>query len=227
LFLDEVGCLPPATQVKLLKAIEEKTIRPVGGNVDRCIDVHVIAATNTDLEEMVSAGKFREDLYYRLRVAILHAPPLRERGDDLLFLAHRFLAELCERYRLPAKQLAPDAETAIRRYPWPGNIRELRNTLDRAVLFSEQLAITVSALGLPASGSGWMRWRVERSGTPEVELPDGGIQLEELERAVLLAALRKTGGRQIDAAKLLGMSRDTLRYRIEKFGIDLSFLKTS
>ncbi len=227
LFLDEIGCLPLATQVKLLKAIEEKTIRPVGGNVDRFVDVHVIAATNTDLEEMVSAGKFREDLYYRLRVAVLHAPPLRERGDDLPFLAHRFLFEICERYRVPPARLAPDAEAEIRRYPWPGNIRELRNTLDRAVLFSEETTITISALGLPTPGSGWMRWRIDRSGAPEVELPDGGIQFEELERAVILAALRKSGGRQIDAAKLLGMSRDTLRYRIEKFGIDLATLKTS
>jgi len=225
LFLDEIGCLPLAAQVKLLKAIEEKTVRPVGGHADRLIDVHVIAATNGNPEEMVRTGTFREDLYYRLRVAVLHAPPLRERGDDLLFLAQRFVAEVCDRYRLPPKRLAADAEREIRRYSWPGNIRELRNTLDRAVLFSEGPAITGAALGLPVSGSGWMRWRIERDGAAEIDLPDGGIQFEELERAVILAALRRAGGRQIDAAKLLGMSRDTLRYRIEKFGIDPSNLK--
>ncbi|MBI3783885.1 MAG: sigma-54-dependent Fis family transcriptional regulator [Deltaproteobacteria bacterium] len=222
LFLDEVGCLPAATQVKLLKAIEEKTVRPIGSQVDRMVDVHTIAATNSDLEEMVRTNRFRDDLYYRLRVAVLHSPALRDRGDDLLLLAQRFVTEICERYRLPPKHLTATAQKEIAHYSWPGNIRELRNTLDRALLFSEGPEIDAAALGLPTRTAGWMRWRVEGDGRLDVELPDTGIQFDELERALISAALRKTGGRQIDAAKLLGMSRDTLRYRIEKFGIDPS-----
>ena len=221
LFLDEIGCLPLAMQVKLLKAIEEKTIRSVGASSDRMVDVHVVAATNSDLETMVRSGAFREDLYYRLGVVVLRTPPLRDRGEDILTLARRVVGELCTRYRQPAKQLSAQAEAALQRYAWPGNVRELRNTLDRAVLFTEGAVIEPDALGLPHRPAGWMRWRLAEDGAVEVELPSGGIQFDALERALIVTALAQSGGRQIDAAKLLGMSRDTLRYRIEKFGIDI------
>jgi DNA-binding NtrC family response regulator len=221
LFLDEIGCLPSSVQVKLLKAIEEKSVRPVGAHADRPIDVHIIAASNSDLEAMVRAGTFREDLYYRLGVVVLQAPPLRDRGDDVLTLARRVVGELCARYRLPAKQLTPQTEAALQRYPWPGNIRELRNTLDRAVLFTEGAVIEPDTLGLPYRPAGWMRWRLAEDGAFEVDLPPGGIQFDALERALIVTALAQSGGRQIDAAKLLGMSRDTLRYRVEKFAIDV------
>jgi len=219
LFLDELGCLPIAIQVKILKTIEEKTVRPLGGRADRKVDVAIVAATNSNLEDMVRAGTFREDLFFRLSVARLEVPPLRERGGDVVMLARRFLGELTRRYRLPEKCLTSEAEAAITRHPWPGNVRELRNTLDRAVLFSEGDLIDARALGLPDAAP-TAAVRANGAGRVEVEIPDGGLQFEELERTLLLQALRKSGGSQTGAARLLGLSRDTLRYRLEKFGID-------
>jgi DNA-binding NtrC family response regulator len=225
LFLDEIGCLPLATQVKILKVIEEKTVRPVGARTDRTVDVHVVAATNSELEAMVSAGTFRQDLYFRLSVARLEAPALRERGEDVLALARRFLAEFSLRYRVAPKRLTADAEEAVRRHSWPGNVRELRNTLDRAVLFCEVDAIDERALGLPEGGSGRVEVATGADGRLAIELPPGGIQFEELEQALLVEALRRSGGSQTGAARLLGMTRDTLRYRLEKFGIAASAAK--
>jgi DNA-binding NtrC family response regulator len=222
LFLDEMGSLPLATQVKILKAIEEKTVRPIGGRIDRVIDVQIIAATNSNVEQMVRAGTFREDLYYRLCVARLEVPPLRERGEDIIVLARRFLGELTHRYRVAPKRLNEDAEAAMRSYPWPGNVRELRNTLDRAVLFTEGDVIDRNALGLPAAASSPVRVQVGPGGRFEVEIPECGFQFEDLERTLLVKALKKSGGSQSGAARLLGMTRDTLRYRMEKFGIDAS-----
>jgi DNA-binding NtrC family response regulator len=220
LFLDELGALPLPIQVKILKAIEEKTIRPIGSRSDRAVNVQVIAATNSDLESMVRAGSFREDLYYRLRVALLDVPPLRERGEDVLLLARRFLDELAARYRLPGKRLSAEAERLVCTYPWPGNIRELRNTLDRAVLFSESESIDAAELGLPERPHGPLKVSVDPGTGIEIDFPDAGIQFEELERAVIVKALQKAGGSQSGAARLLGMTRDTLRYRMEKFGIE-------
>jgi two-component system response regulator AtoC len=218
LFLDELGSLPIATQVKILKAIEEKTVRPVGGRADRKIDVQIVAATNGNLEDMVAQGTFREDLFYRLSVARLVMPPLRERGRDATELAQRFLVELAQRYRVPAKCLTPDAEAAVAAHRWPGNVRELRNTLDRAMLFGDGDAIDAAALGLrPAISSSSLR--VDGAGQLQIDIPDAGIQFEDLERTLLLQALRKSGGSQTGAARLLGLTRDTLRYRLEKFGI--------
>ena len=225
LFLDELGCLPIAIQVKILKAIEEKTIRPVGGRADRKIDVAVVAATNSDLEDMVRAGTFREDLFYRLSVARLSVPPLRDRGDDVALLARRFLIELAQRYRVPEKRLTPDAEAAIARYSWPGNVRELRNTLDRAVLFSEGDLIDARALALPDGAAAMASAPGAAATNGEFVIPEGGLQFEDLERSLLVQALKKSGGSQTGAARLLGLSRDTLRYRLEKFGIDAASVR--
>ncbi len=214
LFLDEIGCLPLPFQAKILKAIEEKTIRPVGGRAERRVDVQIVAATNGDLAAMVQAGQFRDDLYYRLQVAPLHVPPLRERGDDVVLLAAALLRDVCAGYRLPMRTLSAGALAALRAHRWPGNVRELRNTLDRAVLFSDAEILGPETLGLPGPATAAV--------TPDglqFELPDGGVRFEEVERALLVSALRKAGGSQSAAARLLGMSRDTLRYRLEKFGI--------
>ncbi len=220
LFLDEVGCVPLATQVKLLKAIEEKTVRPVGGRTEDIVDIQVVAATNSDLEATVANGSFREDLFYRLRVAPLVVPPLRDRGDDVARLARRFVAELATRYRSGVKRLSAAAEAALVAYRWPGNVRELRNTLDRAVLFSESETIEPAALGLPGEiRSAGLVLRRDETGGLDIELPPGGIRFEDLERALLLSALRQSDGSQTEAARLLGLTRDTLRYRMEKFGI--------
>jgi DNA-binding NtrC family response regulator len=225
LFLDEIGCLPPPVQVKILKAIEEKTVRAVGSRTEDTVDIQIVAATNRDLEAAVAEGGFREDLLYRLRVAPLVVSPLRERGDDVLLLARRFVAELVARYRLGGKRLTASAESAIRAYRWPGNVRELRNTLDRAVLFSEGELIDAAALGLPGAKTAGLSMRADGGSDLEIEIPEGGIRFEDVERALLVSGLRKAGGSQTEAARLLGLSRDTLRYRMEKFGIAVA--KTS
>ncbi|MFN8642449.1 MAG: sigma-54 dependent transcriptional regulator [Candidatus Binatia bacterium] len=222
LFLDEIGCLPLAFQAKILKAIEDKTVRPVGGRSERRVDVHIVTATNSDLAAMSRAGQFREDLFYRLQVAQLHIPPLRERGEDVVLIATALLRDLCREYRLPARQLSDAALDAIRHYRWPGNVRELRNTLDRAVLFSDDDTVGPDALALPVpiSQVGAAPMAVGESGELRFEIPDGGVRFEDIERALLVSALRKAGGSQSAAARLLGLSRDTLRYRMEKFGIE-------
>ena len=144
-----------------------------------------------------------------------------ERGDDILFLARRFLEELSARYRVPVAKLSNKAERAITDYSWPGNVRELGNTLDRAVLFSEDESITGEALGLPATLPPLLA--VHRSGDElTIDIPDEGLHVEDVERAMILSSLRKAGGRQSEAARLLGLTRDTLRYRMEKFGIQPS-----
>ena len=219
LFLDEVGCLPIAVQAKLLKAIEDKTVRPVGGRAERAIDVHLVAATNGDLAAMVARGQFREDLYYRLMVAPLEVPPLRERGEDVLLLAKIFLDDLTARYRQAPRRLSPEAVQALVAHSWPGNVRELQNTLDRAVLFGEGEVVEPAALGIPGGRHAGVRLRRGGDGEVAVELPDEGLNFESLERALILEALRRCGGSPTHAARLLGMSRDTMRYRIEKFGI--------
>ena len=219
LFLDEIGCLPLAFQAKILKAIEDKTVRPVGGRSERRVDVHIVAATNSDLATMPRNGQFREDLFYRLQVAQLQIPPLRERGEDVILLAGAMLRDLCSGYRLPARQFNDAALAAIRRYRWPGNVRELRNTLDRAVLFSDEETIGPEVLALPVEVSE-APLAVDESGELRFEIPDGGVRFEDIERALIVSALRKSGGSQSAAARLLGLSRDTLRYRMEKFGIE-------
>ncbi len=217
LFLDEIGTLTTTTQVKILKAIEEKKIRPVGSQVDESVDIQIITATNSDLEEKVAGGEFREDLYYRLRVAALTLPPLRERGDDIEILANHFITELCEGYRIERRELTSAVVKALRGHPWPGNVRELRNTIDHALLFTESATLDVADLRLPRPRSPAIQ--VDPDGSLSIDIPESGIQFEEIERALITQAMEKAGGNQSAAAKLLGMSRDTLRYRIEKFGV--------
>jgi DNA-binding NtrC family response regulator len=219
LFLDEIGCLALAVQAKILKAIEEKSVRQLGSRTEQSVNIQIITATNSDLENLVREGSFREDLFYRVRVATLTIAPLRERGDDVLTLARTFLARLSARYRMPPMVLSSDAEAAISAYPWPGNIRELSNTLDSAVLFTETDKIDAAALGLPRKGGTSLVFRRGEKAEIEIDIPDEGIQLEEVERAMIIGVLRKAGGSQSEAARLLGLSRDTLRYRMEKFGI--------
>jgi DNA-binding NtrC family response regulator len=212
LFLDEIGCASLSTQAKLLKAIEERRVRRLGSSRDRAVDVHVIAATNRDLDAAVVAREFREDLLHRLRVLSIEVPPLRARPGDVEALARRFCAELAQLYGRRVK-LADDGLAELRRYPWPGNVRELRNVIERAVLLApgEVLDAPLFAdLLRPAA----------RGGAPDpFRLPEGGISLEELERDLIRQALERAGGNRTRAAALLGLTRDTLRYRLEKHGI--------
>jgi DNA-binding NtrC family response regulator len=217
LFLDEIGHVSPLLQAKFLKVIEDKTVRRLGSSTARKIDVQIIAATNRDLEAAVRLGEFRDDLFQRLSVAVIRIPPLRERDGDAVELARSLLGEMCRRYGLPARTLSPEAETAIARYAWPGNVRELANSMERIVLFSDAATVGVDDLGLGTAAPAPGRIAVAASGEVEIQFPDGGISLESVERALIARALEKAAGNQSAAARLLGISRDTLRYRLEKF----------
>ena len=219
LFLDEIGHASLPLQAKLLHAIEARVVRRVGGTQERAVDVHLIAATNRDLEAAVRLGEFRDDLYQRLRVAELRVPPLRERAGDAVLLARGFLERICRRYGAPARTLSPAAAGALQSYGWPGNVRELANTLERAVLFSDAEPIEPADLGLPADGGAPGVVQAGPSGEVRIESPESGLSREAVERALLAAALAKANGNQSGAARLLGISRDTLRYRLEKYGL--------
>jgi DNA-binding NtrC family response regulator len=214
IFLDEVGDLDPGAQSKFLKVIEEKRVRRLGSTRDRTIDVQVIAATHQDLDEAVKAGCFREDLLHRLRVLTFEIPPLRERPDDLREIARHYCEVLGQRYKRRPVHLSPDAEALLAGYAWPGNVRELRNVIERALLLAsgDRLgSADLAPLLRPPAG--------DAGRGPAVTLPEGGIDLESLERDLIRQALERTGGNRTRAAGLLGLSRDTLRYRLEKYGL--------
>ncbi len=218
LFLDEIGELPLALQAKLLRFLQERTYSPLGAEREQEADVRLVFATNKDLEQEVNAGRFREDLLYRIRVVPLDLPPLRDRGEDVITLAEAFTAEAAAQMGRPPLPFAAAARTALLRHDWPGNVRELKNTIERAVILAEDETLTVADLGLPVS--------VDTSAPKAAAvpgrylLPDTGVVLEELERDLIEQALDRTGGNKTRAAKLLGLSRATLRYRIEKLSID-------
>jgi two-component system response regulator PilR (NtrC family) len=216
LFLDEVGELSPPLQVKLLRALQEKTIRRVGGTSDRRVDVRIVAATNRRLEEEVAAGRFREDLYYRLNVIQLLLPPLRERMDDLPLLVHHFVEKYARELGKVVRGVTDDAMARLRSYAYPGNVRELENVIERAVALSRSEWIEVEALPPTLLERG-----EDRSAG---RLPGGSVDLDNLvadyERGLLMDALRRSGGVKKRAAQLLGISFRSLRYRLEKLGLD-------
>lgn len=215
LFLDEIGDLDLAMQAKFLRALEDKVVRRLGGLRDRKVNVRVIAATNQPLEQLVQQGKFRADLYFRLRVIQVVVPPLRERGDDILSLTEHFLSTLCRRYGKPTMRLSNAAKSVLRRYPWPGNVRELRNVIEQTVLLSTQDLITPGELSLlPGDG---LEYEGADLNSNQFILPSQGVSMEDLERDLVQQALERTDGNVTQAARLLGLSRDTLRYRIDKF----------
>jgi two-component system, NtrC family, response regulator AtoC len=219
LFLDEIGHISPALQAKFLKLIEEKVVRRLGANAARRVDVQIVAATNRDLDAAVRLSEFREDLYQRLSVAVIRIPPLREREGDAVRLARALLEDACRRYGAVPRALSPEAEAAIAHYAWPGNVRELANTMERVVLFADSDPVRGEDLGLPtaSAAAGWIS--VAPSGDVQIDLPDNGISLEAVERTLIVLALKKASGNQSAAARLLGISRDTMRYRLEKFGL--------
>ena len=220
LFLDEVGHISAALQSKFLKVIEEKTVRRVGATATRRVDVQIVAATNRDLEAAVSLGEFREDLYQRLCVAVIRIPPLREREADAVRMARTFLAEGCKRYALPERRLSDDAESAIAHHAWPGNVRELANTMERVALFSDNEVVTAEDLGLSTSPLTVGRLAPRPSGEVEIDFPKQGLSLEAVEKALVMRAMQEAAGNQSAAARLLGISRDMLRYRLEKYALD-------
>lgn len=210
-FLDEIGELPLAIQAKLLRFLESGECQAIGESAPRKVDVRVIAATNRDLHSLVRQGKFREDLYYRLNVVPLELPPLRQRRGDMALLLERLTAQLATRYGLEAPRYSSKALTSLEGYAWPGNIRELRNFCERMVVLLSGRTIEVE--NLPQE----ITRRQSVSGNAPFTLPDSGISLDELEQEMIRQALERTRGNRSRAARLLGLTRDTLLYRIKKY----------
>ena len=211
-FLDEIGDMPKAMQAKLLHFLETHAFRRVGGVRSIEVDVHVITATNRNLEDAVASGAFREDLFYRLNVVPVHIPPLRERPEDIGPLAMHFIELLCRELRQPARELSREALGALERYQWPGNARELRNVLERVLLLEDADLVRVDQLPPEIRGTSAQSGRT-------LVLPASGLDLEQLERELLCQALERAEGNKTSAARLLGLTRDTMRYRLEKYGI--------
>ncbi|HEX6941033.1 MAG TPA: sigma-54 dependent transcriptional regulator [Longimicrobiales bacterium] len=211
LFLDEVGDMGPAMQAKILRALQEGEVERVGGEGPVPVDVRVIAATNRDLRRAVAEGKFREDLYYRLAVAVIHLPPLRERGDDIPLLASHFTAMFSLRDSRGIQAIAAETLDILRRYPWPGNVRELKNVIERAVLVADGSVLLPRHL--PPEIRGERRWLPTAAGESP---PDGFLPLHELEYRYIRHALEVTGGHLARAAKLLGIHRNTLRRKLHE-----------
>lgn len=213
-FLDEVAELPLNLQVKLLRVLQEREVDKVGETRPLKVDVRVIAATNRDVEKMVADHTFREDLYYRLAVVSLRLPPLRERADDIPFLVDHLLAKHCERAGTARPQVDPTVYSAFNQHSWPGNVRELENVLERALVLDSDGRIGLD--DLPD------RFRTERTpiGRLRMELPDEGVPLEEVERELIRAALEKHHWNQTRAAAYLDLTRSTLIYRMQKFGLE-------
>jgi transcriptional regulator with GAF, ATPase, and Fis domain len=224
LLLDEVGELNVNMQAKVLRALQEKAIRRVGGREDIRVEVRIIAATNKDLEEEVERGAFRDDLYYRLNVVSIVVPPLRERSTDIPQLIDYFIKKHGESSGRRVTGVTNEAMRLLMSYHWPGNVRQLEAVIERAMLLSDgreigphDLPIEVRFFELPAQPA-----RVPppaRAGKFGIEIPDGGISFEELERDVIMQAMEKSGWVITKAARLLGLSYRTLQYRLEKFRI--------
>ena len=211
-FLDEIGEMAPSLQAKLLRFLEDKTFKRVGGLADIHVDVRVVAATNRHLEDEVKKGRFREDLYYRLNVLPIVLPPLRSRADDIPALVHYFVDAYNTEFRKRVRGVSDEAMRRLKAYGWPGNIRELRNAVERAMLLVDGDELTADQF--PAAAGVGARL------TEGVELPPTGIDLEQLERSLVVQALERSGWNQTHAAAMLGLNRDQIRYRIEKFKLE-------
>ena len=209
--------MPLALQAKLLRVLEDQSFRRLGGLKDINLDLRVITATNKNLREAVKEGAFRQDLYFRLNVIQVSIPPLREHAEDILPLARFFVAHYNKKFRRQIEGIAPVAERLLLSHPWPGNVRELRNAVERAMILEETALLTPSSLPVtlvsPAVGG--------EKGSPPLafQIPDEGISLEENERNLVARALEKTNGNQTQAARLLSITRDTLRYKMKKFNL--------
>jgi two-component system response regulator HydG len=209
LFLDEIAEMPLGLQAKLLRALQERTVRPIGQRKEIPFDVRLVVATNRDLETEIQEKRFREDLYFRINVVEVELPPLRSRGNDVLLLAHRFLADFATKVGKPLRGFTPDATKRLLDYSWPGNVRELQNTIERAVALAARELVTVD--DLPA--------RIVRAKRSEVLLADDPselVTLVEMEARYIRHVLRASGGSKVAAAKTLGLDRTTLWRKLER-----------
>ena len=219
IFLDEIGEMSALMQVKFLRVLQERRFRRVGGLDELQADIRVVAATNQDLTRLVSEGRFREDLFYRINVIPIALPPLRERREDIPLLADHFLAKYTEQMGKPVTGISQDAMQLLLRYDWPGNIRELENVLERAVALEATPAILVDSLPLAIQGEA-----VRTAGAPGIDyLPDSGFDLEAhvkgIERGFIAQALQRAGGVQVRAAEMVGMSFRSFRYYVKKYNL--------
>jgi two-component system response regulator PilR (NtrC family) len=217
LFLDEVGELPLTLQPKLLRVLQEGRIKRVGGNREIAVDVRIVSATNRELRSEVGSGRFREDLFYRLNVVAIEIPPLRERREDIPVLAQHFLKKYAEAFGRPVRGFSREVLETLERYGYPGNVRELENLVERAVALEPGEYLSRDSLSAELLGNSHGRPNAS------LEIPEEGIDLEatleSVERRYLESALRRTGGNRTEAAKLLGCSFRSLRYRLDKLGI--------
>ncbi len=217
IFFDEIGELPLAMQVKLLRVLQDKRVRSVGASVDDEVDVRVLAATNRPVEEDVKSGRFRQDLYYRLNVLRIEVPPLRERRDDIAPLARHFMEQSSREQERVVRAIAPDAQRALDSYDYPGNVRELENVIERAVALGTGPVIGLGDLPVEVAGAAAL------PSTSLATLPEAGLAIDdvlgELERRLLLQALERTQGHRTEAAKLLRITFRSLRYRLKKHGL--------
>jgi two-component system response regulator AtoC len=216
LFLDEIGELPFPLQVKLLRALQESEIRPVGGSAARRVDVRVIAATNRDLAEEVAERRFREDLYYRINVVSIHLPALRDRPEDVPALAQHFVKRYAQSLGMPDACVAPPALSALARHAWPGNVRELENAIERALVLAGGGTVEVSHLPLVVNGE-----QPAAGGSRSFSEGDLSVKrrVRELERTLIASALGRTAGNRTHAARLLDLSHRALLYKIREYGL--------
>ena len=231
LFLDEIGELSPVLQAKLLRVLEDQVIRRVGGVRDIQVDVRVIAASNRDLEKAVREGQFRQDLYYRLAIIAIFIPPLRDRKEDILPLVDFFIDRYNRRFRKSIRGITDETRHLILNHNWPGNVRELKNTIERGMILEDETYLRSMYLPFSVGESGG-RTLFERTSPadggrklangralPRLYIPEGGTSLEEVEHSMVELAMSQANGNQTNAAKLLDISRDALRYKLKKFSM--------
>jgi DNA-binding NtrC family response regulator len=215
LFLDEIGDMGVNLQGKILRLVEQRTFRRIGGLKDLRVDVRIVTATNKDLLKLKEEGKFREDLFYRVNVASIRIPPLRERRDDILPLTKYFVQRYNEEFHKNVQKISKGVENFLQSYDWRGNVRELKNVIERAMILGEGDTLLMEHLPIEILGQASKQGGV----IDGIRIPPEGISMEKVEEALVRQALKMTNGNQTKAAKLLDISRDALRYRMQKFGI--------
>ncbi len=216
LFLDEIGEIPLTLQAKLLRVLEEQSFRRLGGLKDIQVDLRFVAATNKNLREAVKEGAFRQDLYFRLNVIQIVIPPLRERTEDIVPLADFFIEHYNRKFKRHIEGVSPEAADLMLTHDWPGNVRELRNAIERAMILEDSSLITAASLPISISRS---ELRQASSSDSDLQIPESGMSLVDNERQLLARALEKTNGNQTQAARLLRITRDTLRYKMKKYNL--------
>ena len=222
-FLDEIGLMPTELQAKLLHVLESRTFRRLGGTKEVSVNIRVLAATNEDLEEAVKDGRFREDLYYRLNVLPIDVPALKDRGDDVVLIAEHYLGEFATMHGSGVRQLTDNTRSLLQGYSWPGNVRELRNVIERAVLMTDGEYVRADDLIIDRRSrrvTAPPGFAIEIGDDASISFPFQGLSLDQIERSIIEGVLGHTGGNVSKAALLLQISRDTLRYRIDKYKID-------